>query len=136
MILDDWKYAKGSWKNTFLLRMGGRESRDSSFGLEIRRSSLLETNREDQLPHKGYADGRDRALFTAGLKARAGHATTWRADSFMKQPAINPESMTNPNTAAIKVSPKRREVMTATLMMMIFFILFSPFWCASYLLCA
>lgn len=44
----------------------------------------------------------------------------------MKQPAINPESMTNPNTAAIMVSPKSREVMTATLMMMIFFILLLP----------
>jgi hypothetical protein len=45
----------------------------------------------------------------------------------MKQPAINPESMTNPNTAAIMVSPRSREVTTATLMMMIFFILLTPF---------
>jgi len=46
----------------------------------------------------------------------------------MKQPAIDPESMTNPNTAAIMVSPKSREVMIATLMIMIFFILLTPFW--------
>ena len=81
---------------------------------------------EDRVSHTVYADGRARTFLAAGLKTRAGHATTWRVDSFMKQQAINPESMTNPNTAAITVSPKSKEVVTARLMMMIFFILLSP----------
>ena len=80
-----------------------------------------------------YTDEGVRTFFAAGLKTKAGHSTTRRVDSFMKQPAINPESMINPNTAAIMVSPKSREVVTATLIMMIFFISFSPFWCALYL---
>ena len=81
--------------------------------------------------HSRYTDEGVRTFFAAGLKTKAGHSTTRRVDSFMKQPAINPESMTNPNTAAIMVSPKSREVITATLMMMIFFILLTTFCCAS-----
>jgi hypothetical protein len=66
------------------------------------------------------------SFLAEGLKARAGHSTTSRADSLMKEPAINPETMTNPNTTAIMVSPNRRDD-TIAAVMMIFFILLTPF---------
>ena len=99
-----------------------------SWLLPLRVGAEITSHGNRQWSPTGYSDGPVRTFFAAGLKTKAGHSTTWRADSFKKQPAINPESMTNPNTAAIMVSPKSREVMTATLMMMIFFILLTPFW--------